>query len=104
MRRILVDHARRKSARRHGGDQIRLNIEKLDLAAAAPDEKILMIDEALEQLQAEDPEKARLVTLKFFGGLTNQEVAEHLKIGERTVEREWSFAKAWLIRTINSKT
>jgi RNA polymerase sigma factor (TIGR02999 family) len=102
MRRILVDRARYKSALKHGGGQIRLEIEGLNLAATTPDDKVLLIDEALEQLKAEDPEKARIVTLRFFGGLTNREIAEHLKIGERSVERQWAFAKAWLMRTIRS--
>ena len=100
MRRILVDRARHKSALKCGGGQQRLDIEGLNLAATSPDDKVLLIDEALERLRVEDPEKARIVTLKFFGGLTNQEIAEHLKIGERTVERQWAFAKAWLVRTI----
>jgi RNA polymerase sigma factor (TIGR02999 family) len=103
MRRILVDRARRKSALKHGGGQVRLEIEGLNLAATTPDDKVLLIDEALEQLRAEDPEKARLVTLKFFGGLTNREIAEHLKLGERTVERQWAFARAWLVRTISAR-
>jgi len=102
MRRILVDRARRKSALKHGGGQQRLDIEGLDLAATTADDKVLLIDEALERLRAEDPEKARIVTLKFFGGMTNQEIADHLKIGERTVERQWAFAKAWLMRTIGT--
>jgi RNA polymerase sigma factor (TIGR02999 family) len=100
MRRILVDRARHKSALKHGGGQQRLDIAGLNLAVTTPDDKVVLIDEALEQLRAEDPIKARIVTLKFFGGLTNQEIAEHLKIGERTVERQWAFAKAWLVRTI----
>ncbi len=103
MRRILVERSRRKLAVRHGGGLARLNIEDLDLAAMPPDDKVLLIDEALEQLRVEDAEKARIVTLKFFGGLTNQEIAQLLDIGERTVERQWSFAKAWLISTIRMK-
>jgi RNA polymerase sigma factor (TIGR02999 family) len=102
MRRILVDRARHKSAIRHGGGQQRLDIETVDLAATTPDDKVLLIDEALERLRAEDPEKARIVTLKFFGGLTNQEIAAHLALGERTVERQWAFAKAWLVRAIGA--
>jgi RNA polymerase sigma factor (sigma-70 family) len=62
------------------------------------------VDEALEQLRAEDPEKARIVTLKFFGGLTNQEIAANLNLGERTVERQWSFAKAWLLRAMRARS
>ncbi len=102
MRRILVENARRKSRLKRGGGQVRLDIADLDLAAASPDEKVLLMDEALEQLKAEDPEKARIVVLKFFGGLTNQEVAENLGVTERTVERQWAFAKAWLFQKIRT--
>jgi RNA polymerase sigma factor (TIGR02999 family) len=103
MRRILVENARRKSRLKRGGGQFRLDIEDLDLAAATPDEKVLLMDEALEQLQKQDPEKARIVVLKFFGGLTNQEVAENLGITERTVERQWAYAKAWLFQKIETQ-
>lgn len=81
----------------------RLNIEDLDLAAMAPDDKILIINEALEKLQAEDPEKARIVIMKYFGGLTNQEVADSLGVTERTIERRWAFAKAWLFDNIQAQ-
>jgi len=66
MRRILVENARRKSRLKRGGGQIRLDIESLDLAATSPDDKVLLMDEALEQLRAQDPEKARIVVMKFF--------------------------------------
>ena len=102
MRRILVENARRKSRLKRGGGQLRLDIEDLDLAAAGPDDKVLLMDEALEQLKAEDPDKARIVVLKFFGGLTNQEVAENLGVTERTVERQWAYAKAWLFQKIRT--
>jgi RNA polymerase sigma factor (TIGR02999 family) len=103
MRRILVENARRKSRLKRGGGQIRLDVEEVDLAAATPDEKVLLMDEALEELKAQDPEKARLVVLKFFGGLTNQEVAENLGVTERTVERQWAYAKAWLFEKIQTQ-
>ncbi len=102
MRRILVENARRKSRLKRGGGQLRLDIEEVDLAAASPDDKVLLMDEALEELRAEDPAKARLVVLKFFGGLTNQEVAENLGTTERTVERQWAYAKAWLFQKIKT--
>ena len=104
MRRILVDNARRKSRLKRGGDQLRVDIEDLDLVATSPDEKILLMDEALEKLRTEDPEKARIVVMKFFGGLTNQEVAENLGVTERTVERQWAFAKAWLFQSIQTQS
>ncbi len=103
MRRILVENARRKSRLKRGGGQVRLDIEELDLAAATPDDKVLLMDEALEQLQTQDAEKARIVVLKFFGGLTNQEVAENLGVTERTVERQWAYAKAWLFQRIRTQ-
>jgi RNA polymerase sigma factor (TIGR02999 family) len=102
MRRILVENARRKSRLKRGGDRVRLDIDDLDLATTTPDEKVLLMDEALEQLQVEDPEKARIVVLKFFGGLTNQEVAKNLGVTERTVERQWAYAKAWLFQKIQT--
>jgi RNA polymerase sigma factor (TIGR02999 family) len=102
MRRILVESARRKSRLKRGGGQVRLDIDELDLAATSPDEKVLLMDEALEKLRAEDPEKARIVVLKFFGGLTNQEVAENLGVNERTVERQWAYAKAWLFQCLQT--
>jgi len=79
---------------------VRLDIQGLELADTTPDDKVLLINEALERFQAEDPEKARVVVMKFFGGLTNREVAESLNVTERTVERHWAYAKAWLFNTI----
>lgn len=103
MRRILIENARRKSALKRGGGLARVDIDGLDLAIASPDDKILLLDEALEKLQAEDPEKARIVVMKFFGGMTNQEVAEHLGVTERTVERQWAFARSWIFQNIKSQ-
>lgn len=100
MRRILIEHARRKSRLKHGGGQERLNIEDLDLAETTPDDKILLVNDALQQLEAEHPERARIVVLKYFGGMTNKEVAETLGIGERSVDRHWVCAKIWLFRKI----
>ena len=104
MRRILVENARRKSRLKRGGGQVRLDIEKVDLAAATPDDKVLLMDEALQQLQAEDAEKARIVVLKFFGGMSGAAIAEMLGVTERTVERQWAFAKAWLVSEIKKVT
>jgi RNA polymerase sigma factor (TIGR02999 family) len=103
MRRILIENARRKSRLKRGGGQMRVDIDEIELAATTPDDKILLIDEALERLQAEDPERARVVVMKFFGGLTNDEVAKSLDVTERTVERQWAFAKAWMFRSIRSE-
>ncbi len=100
MRRILVEHARRKARLKHGGGQQRLNIEDLELAESAPDEKILLVDAALEQLERSQPERARVVVMKFFCGLTNKEVADMLGISERSVDRHWMCAKAWLFQEL----
>jgi len=103
MRRILIESARRKSRLKHGGGQERLNIADMELADTTPDEKVLLINDALEQLEAEHPERARVVVLKYFGGLTNKEVAEMLAIGERTVDRHWVCAKEWLFRKVRTQ-
>ncbi|HEX2855212.1 MAG TPA: sigma-70 family RNA polymerase sigma factor [Opitutaceae bacterium] len=103
MRRILIENARRKSRLKRGGNQLHLDIEQLELAATTPDEKVLLIDDALKRLEAQDPEKARVVTLKFFGGLTNQEAAESMGVTERTIERHWAYAKAWLFQSIRNQ-
>ena len=104
MRRILIENARRKSRLKRGGDQVRVDSDQIELAATTPDEKVLLIHDALEHLQLHDPEKAQVVVLKFFGGRTNQEVAESLSVTERTVERHWAYAKAWLFQHIRSQT
>jgi RNA polymerase sigma factor (TIGR02999 family) len=100
MRRVLIERARSKSRLKRGSGQKLLDIADFDLVAALPDEKILLVDEALRELEAEDPEKARIVMLKFFAGFTNDQVAEVLKVNERTVRRQWNFAKAWLFDRI----
>jgi RNA polymerase sigma factor (TIGR02999 family) len=103
MRRILIDEARRKHSLKRGGHQKRVDIEDLEITAATPDEHVLMIEEALQWLEKEDPEKARIVSLKFFGGLTNEEVAETMGIGLRTVVRQWVYAKVKLFRWIRQQ-
>ena len=82
---------------------MRVDIENLELAATTPEEMVLLINDALERLQAQDPERARVVLLKFFGGLTNQEVAESMGVTERTIERQWAYAKAKLFRVIQDE-
>lgn len=78
-------------------------MDEIPVAAPDRDESLLQVDEALTRLEAEDPEKARIVKLKFFVGLTNQEVAESLGVTERTVEQAWAYAKAWLFRIIRQE-
>ena len=103
MRRILIERARRKSRVKHGAGQERVVLEDLELAEALPDEKILLVDEALTHLKAEDPEVERIVVLKFFGGLTNEEVAETTGIPYRTVRRRFDYAKSWIFDYITSR-
>jgi RNA polymerase sigma factor (TIGR02999 family) len=103
MRRVLVDHVRRRTRLKRGGGQVLLNIDEVEPASATPEEKILQIDEALEGLRVEDPQKARIVVMKFFAGMTDKEVAVSLGVTERTVERHWAYAKAWLLRCINNQ-
>ena len=96
MRRILVNHAKAKKRSKRGGDQEKIS---LDVAAAIYEERALdlvALDEALEQLAAMDQQQSRIVELRFFGGLTVDEVAEVLGISARTVHREWTTARAWL--------
>jgi RNA polymerase sigma factor (TIGR02999 family) len=100
MRRILIERARQKSRLKRGGGQTRLNIEDLELAQTTPDDKILLVDEALALLKIEDPELERIVALKFFGGLGNEEIAETMGLAPRTLDRQWAYARAWLFRYI----
>lgn len=103
MRRILVDRARQKATTKHGGAHTRIDIGDLDLAETAPGDRVLLVNEALDRLEKEDPEAAQIITMKFFGGLTNHEIAESLGISDRTVDRRWNFAKANLFRMIEEE-
>src|SRR4029077_20976551 len=100
MRRILIDNARRKRARRHGGGQKRVDIGEVELAAVAEEDQLLAVHEALDKLAAVDQTKAELVKLRYFVGMTIEEAAEVLGISEPTAKRYWAFAKAWLYREI----
>jgi RNA polymerase sigma factor (TIGR02999 family) len=104
MRRILIDNARRKKARRHGAGQQRLDLQELEIAAPAPDEQLIAIDEALDKLAAASPEKAQLVKLRYFAGLTIEEAAQVLNISEATAKRWWSYARAWLLCEMQTQT
>jgi RNA polymerase sigma factor (TIGR02999 family) len=99
MRRILVDHARSRSrAKRGGGAQMVSHADQAGVSKEA--EEVIALDDALTNLAEMDPRKSQIVEMKFFGGLTTEEVAEVLKITTRTVEREWRKARAWLNRAI----
>lgn len=103
MRRILIETARRKARLKRGGGQYRVDIDDFDLPGAPPNDNILLIHESLERLEAEDPDAAQVVMLKFFAGLTNREIAASLGVTERTVERDWAFGRAWLYRIIRKE-
>lgn len=102
MRRILIETARRKKAQRHGGGQQRVDIEDVDIAAAAGNEELFAINNALEKLAARDQIKAELVKLRYFVGLTIEEAAEIMGISEPTAKRYWTFARAWLHAEISA--
>jgi RNA polymerase sigma factor (TIGR02999 family) len=100
MRRILIDNAWRKHARRHGGGQERVPLELVELAAPGSDEELLAVSEALDRFGQIDSTKAELVKLRYFVGLTLPEAAQVLGVSEPTVKRWWAYARAWLYREI----
>jgi len=101
MRRILVDHARQhRAAKRGGSEQQRLSITSAEKFAKQSEIDLLALNEALDELTKMDPQQARIVELKFFGGLSIEETAEVLGIGHATVERDWKMARAWLRRQL----
>ena len=100
MRRILVDNARRKRAQRRGGTQQRIELPDLAAASAPNDDHLLAVNEVLEKFAAFDPQKADLVKLRYFVGMTNEEAAEVLGISPRTAKYYWTHARAWLFRQI----
>jgi len=104
MRRILIERARRRSRLKHGAGKADVDISQIDLPGQAPDERLLAVNEALDKLQKQHPGKAQVVLLKFFGGLTNAEAAKSLGVTERSVERQWAFAKVWLLRAMRADT
>ena len=103
MRRVLVDIARRRRADRRGGTgAIRVPIDGIDVPAPQPGDDLIAVDQAVEALSAEDPRKARVVELRFFGGLSMEETAETLGVSVRTVHNDWVFARAWLYRALTN--
>lgn len=98
IRRILVEHARGRARLKRGGDRARVDFEDIEPEATLADEQLLVLDEALARLAEGDEQKARVVELRFFGGLSEKEVAEVIGVSERTVSRAWQFARAWLRR------
>jgi RNA polymerase sigma factor (TIGR02999 family) len=103
MRRILVEKARRKKRVKHGGARLRLDLDAGGFLAKEPSEDIEALDEALTKLAAEDPDKAELVKLRFFAGLTMPEIARVLKISLATAERHWTYARTWLYAELKDR-
>jgi len=101
IRRILVDHARRREHAKRGGDAVRIPLEEALLGTRARGVEVLALDDALVSLSEVDPRKSRVVELRYFGGLTVQETAEVLKISPETVMRDWKMAKTWLFRELS---
>jgi RNA polymerase sigma factor (TIGR02999 family) len=102
MRRILVDNARRKRAQRHGGDQQRVDLDDASVATAN-DDQVLAVNDALEKFAKLDPQKAELVKLRYFVGLTSDQAAEVIGISKATATRYWAFARGWLYEEIRSQ-
>jgi RNA polymerase sigma factor (TIGR02999 family) len=105
MRRILVEQARRRGRIKRGGGttRCRIDLEDVDLAVNEPRPELLAVDEALSSLEVPHPEKAQLVKLRYFAGLTTEQAAEAMGISVSTANRHWSFARAWLFRHLDSK-
>ena len=100
MRQILIERARARDAQKRGGERARVTLDEALVAGGDRSIDLVALDEALERLAALDPEQARLVELRFFGGLTVEETAEAMNISPATVKRHWTMARAWLAREL----
>jgi len=103
MRRIMVDHARERRSLKRGGGAVKVTLDETAFVTESRSEELLALDDALERLAVQDPRKSQIVELRYFGGLTVEETAEFLKLSRRTVEREWTMAKAWLYRALSGE-
>jgi len=101
MRRVLVDAARARGSRKRGGGAVKVNINETAVLTPEPDASILALDDALEAFTRVAPRQAKVVELRYFGGLSEEEIVQVLEISPRTVRRDWDFAKAWLMRELN---
>lgn len=101
MRHILIDHARRRRSLKHGGEVQQVSVDEANLMAAERAKELIALDEALEELAEIDPRKSQVVQLRYFGGLTLEEVADALGLSLMTVRRDWRAAKAWLYKEVN---
>ena len=103
MRRILIEHARKRSRHKRGGGRVRVSLSAVGAPSWDEPEHVLALDEALRRLEEQDPRSAEVVQLRYFGGLSIQETAEALGTSERTVKREWAFARAWLRNALRER-
>jgi len=103
MRRILVEKARRRARIKRGGNAQRVDLESLELTVHDPPDQLIALDEALLHLARDHPEKAQLVTLRYFAGLTHQQAAEAIGVSVATADRHWAFARAWLYRRMTAE-
>jgi RNA polymerase sigma factor (TIGR02999 family) len=103
MRRIMVDHARERRSLKRGGDAMKVSLDEAALVSEQRGEELLALDEALEKLATQDPRKSQIVELRYFGGLTTEEIAAFLEISDRTVRREWRMARAWLYGALSGE-
>jgi RNA polymerase sigma factor (TIGR02999 family) len=101
MRRILVDAARARGSRKRGGGAEKMNVDDVAVVSPEPEQAIVALDLALEEFAKLAPRQARVVELRYFGGLSEEEIAEAMKISTRTVERDWQLARSWLMRELN---
>ncbi len=100
MRRVLIDRARKRNAKRHGGGMQRIELEEISLVSPEADDELLAVNDALEKLVSAHPQQAEVVKLRYFGGRSNEEVAQLLDISVSTVKNYWTFARAWLLQEI----
>jgi RNA polymerase sigma factor (TIGR02999 family) len=104
MRRILVDAARKRGSRRRDGAPLRVNLDQSAILSPVAERSILDLDDALTAFSAMAPRQAKVVELRYFGGLTEEEIEAALNISPRTIRRDWDFAKSWLMRELDHKT
>jgi len=100
MRRLLIEHARKRGRVKRGGQQIRVSLSTVNLAIEQDPEELLALDDAIRRLRDVDPSAAEVVTLRFFAGLSVMETARTLDVSETTVKRQWAFARAWLFNAL----
>ena len=103
MRRILLDHAKGHGRAKRGGGAVRVTLDEPAMFSKAPDKQLVALDEALNRLEKIDKQRAQIVELRYFGGLSNEEVSKILDISTATIQRQWAGARAWLYHELKTK-